>query len=99
MKSDAARMALTVVAGVLVVTALALIGLAVTYPETVRQTSLGAEFFLADLSSTGSGLLAVTGFKPLADALLLAGSYVLVCLIVWGQMKLRDYLKARGHLN
>ena len=98
MKSDAARMALSIVAGTLAVTAVVLVGLAVTYPEIVRQTSLGAEFFLADLDSTGDGLLAVTGFKPLADALLLAGSYALVCLIVWSQERLKGYLKAKGHV-
>ena len=99
MKSDAARMALTIVAGVLAVTALVLVGLAVAYPEIVRQTSLGAEFFLADLGSTGNGLLAVTGFKPVADGFLFLGSYVLVCLIIWSQTRLKEHLKARGHMG
>lgn len=99
MKSDAARMVLTIVAGVLAVTALVLVGLAVTYPDMLKQTSLGAEFFLADLGSTGQGLAAVTGFKPLADGLLFIGSYILVCLIVWSQTKVADYLKVRGHMD
>ncbi|MEX2043688.1 MAG: hypothetical protein WD926_02215 [Patescibacteria group bacterium] len=99
MKSDATKMALTIVAGVLAVTALGLTGLAVTYPDTLKQTSLGAEFFLADLGSTGQGIAAVTNFKPVADGLLLVGSYILVCLIAWSQTKVADYFKVRGHVD
>ncbi|HEY8109031.1 MAG TPA: hypothetical protein VIF43_03415 [Patescibacteria group bacterium] len=97
MKADSTRSVLTVVAGIMAVTVVVLVGLAVTYPEVLRQSSLGAEFFLADLGAGGRGLGAVTGFKPAADGFLLLGSYVLVCLIAWSQMKFKEYLKTRGH--
>ena len=99
MSPDTVRTLLTVIAGILAIVAVALIGLAVTYPEILRQSSLGTEFFLADLSATGRGLQAVTGFKPLADGLLFVGAYVLVCLIARSQAKFHDYLRTRGHVS
>jgi hypothetical protein len=99
MNTDTQRMVLVILGGIAVVVGLSIIALAVTYPEVVEQSALGAEFFLADLSVSGSTLQELTGFRPLADGLLLVGSYVLVSLVVWGQSKLSEYTRMRKHFR
>ncbi len=97
MSRDSLHLLLTMLLGTGVIVALVLIALVVTYPGIVRQSAIGAEFFLANLGTTSSRIQDLTGFRPIADILLFLGSYVLVSLIMWGQAAIRKYLRIRPH--
>ncbi len=99
MNRDTTRVLTTIAAGIAAVVGMAVLIFAVAYPDTAKRSGLGAEFLLADLSDAGSRLQDLTGFRPLADAALFAGSYVLVSLSIWTQAQARHYLRIRKHFQ
>ncbi len=88
---------LLVVGGVSLLMGAILIALSVVSPDVLRSLGLGAGNIFADLGTDTLGVLATYHIKPLLDVSLLAGSYVLVCLLLWSQERIGIYLANRRH--
>lgn len=73
--------------------------LALSAPEIVSVFGVGTDDLLSTVSQQTEVIKQITGLQPLLDLFLLAGSYVLVCVLLWLQDQMKTYLQNRGHFS
>lgn len=85
--------------GISAIVGLALMLFSSMHPEIAGQGSSGNDILLLDLKAEGASVADLPTFRPVFDLLLLTGSYVLVCLMIWAQVAVRSYFKNRHHFE
>lgn len=89
----------TVIIGIAGLIGLMLFVLSLVAPQTVETLGLGTASLRADLLSRAGNSESFLGIRPLQDGLLLFGSYVLVCGVLWLKGLTGTLLANRSHFK